>query len=157
MTHLDSEDKEVLVKNVCRDFLMRSFDLEEDDLIRSMLVRVSAEDFIFCLSVHHIIFDGWSLQILMEELTFVYELFLKSIPPALPDLRYQYLEYANWQLLNVSSGYLSSGLSYWEERLSGHINLSLPVDYKRPNMASGSGNTVQREISFELKVIINRL
>ncbi|GII04686.1 non-ribosomal peptide synthetase [Planobispora takensis] len=103
--------------------MARPFDLASDPPIRSALVRLAEDDHVLLVTVHHIVADGWSIEILTEELRALYG------GADLPDLEIQYGDYALWQRERPVS---EADLDYWRARLAGVPPLELPVDGRRP-------------------------
>jgi hypothetical protein len=110
------------------------FDLARPPLIRARLVRLADSEHRLFLTLHHIIFDAYSLyQIFLPELQACYAGFLHGTEPGLPALRVQYPDYALWRKRSYSTGASEPHLRYWETRLSGDLPvLNLPLDRPRP-------------------------
>ena len=120
----------------------RGFDLSAGGLLRAGLVRLSAEDNILWLSMHHIVADGWSMGILRRELGVLYEAAVSGTPSALPELPIRYADYAAWQRDRLSGSVLEGQLGYWREQLAGLPTLEIPFDRPRPAARSDAGDTV---------------
>jgi amino acid adenylation domain-containing protein len=126
----------------------RPFDLTQGPLLRTLLVRLRADQHLLILVLHHIITDGWSITILFRELTECYEAFANGQVPDLPDLTVQYPEYAQWQREHLSGDVLSEEVRYWKDTLVGaQTILDLPADRRRPSTHSWSGAT--EELVFD--------
>ena len=83
-------------------------------------------------TIHHIVADGWSMGILIKELTSLYEAFSQGKPSPLPDLTIQYADYAHWQREWLQGEVLERQLSYWKQQLAGApAVLELPLDHAR--------------------------
>jgi len=110
------------------------FDLSCPPLIRARLVRLAESEHRLFLTLHHIIFDGYSLsQILLPELHASYAAFSTGIEPNLPALRAQYSDYALWRKRSLAGSAIEPDLHYWETQLSGQLPvLNLPLDRPRP-------------------------
>jgi len=109
------------------------FDLQRDWLLRAVRVRIADEESLLLLTMHHIISDGWSFEVLVRELAALYAAFAEGGPSPLPDLPIQYGDYAGWQRGRLSGEELERGLAYWKERLRGPLPLlELPTDHPRP-------------------------
>ncbi len=118
----------------------KPLDLERGPLVRAQLLRLGAEDHILLLTMHHIMFDGWSRRILVRELAALYEAFGAGKPSPLPELKLQYADYAVWQRKQFQGAKLEKELSYWRQQLAGApASLDLPTDHPRPAMQSFSG------------------
>ena len=130
----------------------KAFDLSQGPLLRCLLVRLSAEQHIFLLVLHHIITDGWSISILFRELTGCYAAFVKGEQPALAPLPLEYAEFAEWQRDHLSGEKLQREIDHWKEKLAGaQTVLDLPLDYARPPVAGWHGAT--DEITLDSAVL----
>jgi len=108
------------------------FDLEKGPLLAVWLLRLSAQEHILLLTMHHIISDGWSLGVLLYELGVLYEAFSQGQPSALPDLPLQYTDYAGWQSQWLQSEAGQAQLAYWTRQLHEPLPvLELPTDRPR--------------------------
>src|SRR4029453_988116 len=96
-----------------------SFDLERAPLLRLRLIRRGDDDHILLLSIHHIVADGWSLEIFNQELSAFYPAFAAGHPISVPDLPLQYTDYARWQRAALTGAVLQRHLAHWRERLAG--------------------------------------
>lgn len=111
----------------------RPFNLEQGPLLRGTLLRLNAEDHMLLLVVHHIASDGWSVGVMMNELTALYQAFAAKRPSPLPDLNIQYIDFAAWQRDWLDGEVLSQQLAYWEQQLADVPPLlDLPTDFARP-------------------------
>ncbi|MER7550016.1 SDR family NAD(P)-dependent oxidoreductase [Streptomyces anulatus] len=115
------------------DWVDRPFDLARGPLLRAALVTTGPDRHLLILCQHHIVTDGWSLNLLTRELTAFYRERLTGEPAGLPELEIQYADFAEWQRDQLAGAELDQQLSYWREQLSGDLpNLELPVDHPRP-------------------------
>jgi len=116
------------------------FDLAEVRLFRTKLLRLDAEESILIITMHHIIFDGWSAGVLIREVAALYKAFLTGEPSPLPELTIQYVDYAYWQREWLKGEILESQLAYWKQQLGGNLPvLNLPTDYPRPTVSTFRG------------------
>jgi amino acid adenylation domain-containing protein len=116
------------------------FDLAEVGLFRTKLLRLDAEESILIITMHHIIFDGWSAGVLIREVAALYKAFLTGEPSPLPELTIQYVDYAYWQREWLKGEILESQLAYWKQQLGGNLPvLNLPTDYPRPTVSTFRG------------------
>ncbi len=93
------------------------------------------------LNMHHIVFDGWSMDVLFRELSALYQGYRASTPAALPDLPIQYADYSVWQRDWLQGDNLDSQLSYWRKQLDGLSTLPLPTDHPRPPVQTYRGSS----------------
>ncbi|HDS1734302.1 non-ribosomal peptide synthetase [Pseudomonas sp. BP8] len=116
------------------------FDLGQMPLWRVKLLQVSETDHVLILVMHHIVSDGWSMPILLDEWIRSYEGHRLGQPASLPDLPIQYGDYAIWQRQCLEAGELERQLSYWQAELGGEQPvLELPTDHPRPALQSRAG------------------
>jgi len=116
------------------------FDLGRGPLLRATLARLDDEERVLLLTVHHIIFDGWSIDIFMRELSILYESFASGRSSPLPDLALQYADIAAWQRAPWQEARREAQLSYWRRQLDGMPpGPTLPLDRPRPATPSRQG------------------
>ncbi|MFL6289705.1 MAG: amino acid adenylation domain-containing protein, partial [Thermoanaerobaculia bacterium] len=122
------------LKRLAREEARRPFDLARGPLLRAVLVRTGEDDHTLLLTQHHIVSDGWSIGVLLRELTALYG------GAFLPDLPVQYADFAAWQRQWLQGGTLARQLGWWREHLAGAPPvLELPADRPRPPVPSGRG------------------
>lgn len=113
------------------------FNLEKDPLLRCSLLRVDNNEYLFYLNIHHIISDGWSLEVLQRDIMAMYKAIEKKEAVNLPNLPIQYKDFASWQLNNVA---LSKDAEYWKNELITPLpNLNLPTFKERPQILTYNG------------------
>ncbi len=116
------------------------FDVTRGPLVDVALARLAPEEHLLLLTVHHIVFDGWSLGVFTRELAALYPAFLAGRPSPLPELPVQYVDYAAWQRQWLAGEEGRRQLDYWRQQLSGAPRmLHLPTDRPRPAVQSYSG------------------
>nr|WP_036843311.1 non-ribosomal peptide synthetase [Photorhabdus khanii] len=134
------------------------FDLARGPLIRSTLVQLANDEHVFLLTLHHIIFDGWSVSLLMRELNTLYTAFLAGQPDPLSPLTIQYPDYAAWQRQWLSAERIQSQSDYWCARLAdAPVLLDLPTDRPRPPQQSFAGALLPVSLDAELTQSLKRL
>jgi amino acid adenylation domain-containing protein len=127
------------------------FDLSEGPLLRVELVRLSRDEHLLLLTMHHIIADGWSMGILVREVAALYEAHRGGTAAELPALKIQYADYAVWQRGYLSGEVLEEQLSYWRQQLAGApAVLELPIDRPRPPVQSFRGAALSFQLGAEL-------
>ena len=118
------------------------FDLARAPLFRARLLRLDAEQYVFFFVAHHIIWDGWSFELLCAEMSATYVAFSHGEPAPLPPLSIQYGDFAAWHQGWMCGDALARRLGYWENHLRGALEpLALPTDQPRPMRMSGAGAT----------------
>ncbi len=137
---------------------VRPFDLAAGPLVRGVLLRLDAEEHLLVLVLHHIVADGWSLDVLARELSAGYAALSRREQPALPDLPIQYSDYAAWQRASLSAEAVAAELSAWQDRLAGlPPALTLPGDRPRPPVQSFRGGTESINFPGSLRTALGRL
>jgi acyl carrier protein len=118
----------------------RSFNLATGPLLRLKLIRLAAEEHILLCVMHHIVCDGWSLEIFVRELAALYAQHCAGPYASLDDLPIQYGDYARWQQESIARGLLSDQAQYWKQNLAGAPGfLQLPADHDRPSEQTFDG------------------
>jgi len=130
--------------------IAHGFDLSEDALFRLALVKLQEQTHELILSMHHIISDGWSMALLVNELTHVYIALGAGQTPELPALEIQFSDYAVWQRQTLIGERLESELNFWRTQLRDVPNLELPTDFPRPPVRSSNGQLYRFSIPSEL-------
>jgi amino acid adenylation domain-containing protein len=134
------EERDAHAQRWTEQTAQHSFDLAGGPLLRTMLLRLSEQEHIMVLVMHHIISDEWSLRIFVGELGALYEVFSAGRPSPLPDLPIQYGDFAHWQRQWQQGEVLENHLAYWKHHLAGAPPvLALPTDHPRPAMQSFCG------------------
>jgi hypothetical protein len=124
---------EAEVENFIEAETVRPFSLEDGPLLRATLLKTSEDEHGFFLAIHHIVTDGWSMDIFMNELLTLYEAFSVDEPSPLAELPLQYGDFAAWQRESITGDTLAAQLAYWKRQLSGKLPvLELPADHPRP-------------------------
>ena len=119
------------------------FDLERGPLIRGRLIRVSDEEHVLLITMHHIVSDGWSMGVFRRELSALYKAFSRGESDPLRPLAIQYADYAAWQRQWLSGERLAEQSSYWQRTLAdAPAVIDLPADRHRPVQQDFSGDTV---------------
>ncbi|GAA4897720.1 hypothetical protein GCM10023223_10040 [Stackebrandtia albiflava] len=120
----------------------RPFDLAADRLLRLAVARVTRDEHLVLIVMHHIVSDGWSAGILADELDRCYAAALDGRPVSLPPLRVQYADFAAWQRRRRDGDDAARREEYWTRRLADLEPLELPTDRARPAERSGRGDAV---------------
>ncbi|WP_350614943.1 non-ribosomal peptide synthase/polyketide synthase [Pseudomonas sp. HY7a-MNA-CIBAN-0227] len=116
------------------------FDLANGPLLRVQLLKLAEQEHVLLLTLHHIVSDGWSMNVLIDEFIRCYDAHERNETPQLPALPIQYSDYALWQRRWLEAGEQARQLEYWQARLGNeHPVLELPIDHPRPAMPSYRG------------------
>ncbi|HWK53522.1 MAG TPA: amino acid adenylation domain-containing protein, partial [Hyphomicrobiales bacterium] len=152
------ETEEEGVQRFLRAHEQPPFDLTTGPLLRLALLRVDKDDHVLSLVQHHIICDGWSMQVLVDEVVSAYQAFSGGTPPDLPALPIQYADYALWQRQMLEGDEGSRQLAYWRAQLGDEQPvLELPFDHPRPPQPSQRGATVQRFLPVAMSARVNEV
>jgi amino acid adenylation domain-containing protein len=133
------EGPEAKAKRLIAGEVSTGFDLEKGPLIRAKLLQLDDQEHVLLLTMHHIVSDGWSMGVLVQELATLYDAFVKNAQSPLTELEIQYVDYAVWQREWLKGTELESHLQYWREQLAGVPVLELPTDFSRPLRPSRNG------------------
>jgi amino acid adenylation domain-containing protein len=154
LTELPATEREAEAGRRVRQEASRPFDLSRGPLIRALLLRLDANDHMLVVTMHHIVTDGWSVGVLHQELTALYEAFSAGKPSPLSELPIQYADYAEWQRQRFESGAYESQLSYWKQQFATPPPvLELPTDHPRPGaQAYREFRGAQLEVSLSKQV-----
>ncbi|MCW3465952.1 non-ribosomal peptide synthetase [Chitinophaga nivalis] len=127
------------------------FDLAAGPLLRADLYQVADHQWVFSYVMHHIISDGWSMQVLIQELLQSYNARMTGKAAALKPLRIQYKDYAAWQQGQLSGENLQAHSHYWQQQFEGPLPvLELPADKPRPAIKTYNGGSVQKVLDPEV-------
>ncbi|SMQ25052.1 amino acid adenylation domain-containing protein [Pseudomonas helmanticensis] len=138
--------------------IRRPFDLQEEPLLRATLLQLSAEDHVLVLIQHHIVSDGWSMQLMVDELIRLYAAFSRGEQLSLPALPIQYADYAVWQRRWMEAGERERQLDYWLTQLGGEQPvLELPLDRPRPATQSLRGARFELALDAPLSEALNNV
>ncbi|MET0396513.1 MAG: amino acid adenylation domain-containing protein [Longimicrobiaceae bacterium] len=114
------------------DEARRPFDLERGPLLRALLARLGADEWVLCFTMHHVVSDGWSMGVLVREVSALYGAYSRGEASPLPEPEVQYADFAAWQREWLAGGLLEAQLAYWRGKLEGAPRLlELPLDHPR--------------------------
>jgi hypothetical protein len=151
LTEGTASEREAEARRLALQEAMRPFNLGTGPLARATLLRFSAEEHVALFSMHHIISDAWSMNVLIKEITTLYGAFIRGEESPLLPLPIQYADYAHWQQKWLQGAVLEEELSYWKRQLAGTpAVLELPTDYTRPSVQSLRGSTQSFRLSEDL-------
>ncbi|WP_228546662.1 condensation domain-containing protein, partial [Pseudomonas aeruginosa] len=114
---LPEAERETCLRETAQAESLRPFDLCEGPLLRVRLIRLGEEQHVLLLTLHHIVSDGWSMNVLIEEFSRFYKACMDNSEAGLPPLPIQYSDYALWQRSWMEAGEQERQLAYWRERL----------------------------------------
>ena len=140
ISELSAGERESRARTLATDEAQRSFDLARGPLLRATLLRLAEEDHVLVLVVHHIGFDAWSAQVLLEEMASIYDARVRGKTSPLAELPIQYADFAHWQRAWLQGEVFETQLAYWQERLAdAPPSLDLPADRPRPSVQTYGG------------------
>ncbi len=139
LTRLPHGGQEDEVARLLADEGAAPFDLLRGPLMRIRLARLAPDNHVLTLTMHHIVTDGWSMGVLVSELSALYAAALRGEAADLPPLPVQYADYAVWQRGRLSEAGLAADLEYWSGQLAGVEPLDLPADRPRPPVRASEG------------------
>jgi amino acid adenylation domain-containing protein/non-ribosomal peptide synthase protein (TIGR01720 family) len=149
------------VRRLARQEIRKPFDLERGPLFRVALLRLGANEHVLLVTMHHLISDAWSLDVLGREITVLYKAYGTGKSSPLPELPIQYADYACWQREWLTGEVFQNQLDYWKKQLAGAPPaLELPTDRTRPPVPTFEGSRESRllmkSLTEELKALSRR-
>ncbi len=147
LSETDALKQEEQIKTRAREQATHAFDLSNSPLFRIELLRLSTDDHVLLFCMHHIISDGWSVEVLLSELGQLWQAYEQGDENPLPELPVQYGDFTVWQREALQGEYLEQQLDYWRKQLAGAPSLlQLPTDKPRPPQQSLNGAVHRFEI-----------
>jgi non-ribosomal peptide synthetase component F/acyl carrier protein len=158
---LPEAEREAELSRVGHENAKQPFDLARGPLLRIRLLKLHDQEHAAFLAMHHIVSDGWSMGLLINEIGELYSAYSKGQESPLPDLAIQYADFAHWQRSWLQGEMLENHLSYWRRQLSGTLPvLKLPVDRALAGGGSDSGArcsfNISQEITEQLRALSRR-
>ncbi|MCP4162574.1 MAG: amino acid adenylation domain-containing protein, partial [Deltaproteobacteria bacterium] len=154
----ESADKEIEAKKIVEMDMLTPFDLSTGSLVRFGLIRLEEERFIVYFNMHHIISDGWSMNILTRDFLLAYNSFRRNQVPDQKPLRIHYKDFSVWQNELLESPNMEKQGKYWLDKLDGELPvLDFPSDKVRPAVQTFNGNHIQFTLSKDIKSQLNGL
>jgi amino acid adenylation domain-containing protein len=151
------EEREAEAMRLAREEAQTPFNLKQAPLFRGKLLRLDALNHVLLFTMHHIISDAWSIGVLIEEVSVLYDAFSAGRSSPLPELPIQYADYTVWQREWLERGVLEQQLAYWKQQLGGSGLLLLPTDRPRPTLKSQNGATCSFVIGASLTQRLKKL
>jgi amino acid adenylation domain-containing protein len=152
------DERETKAQRTATEEVQRPFDLTLGPLLRVKLLRMSEQEHILLLTMHHIVSDGWSGSILIRELVALYQAFANGQPSSLAGPAVQYADFAYWQRESLQGEKLDAQLEYWRRQLAGApAALELPTDRPRPTVQTVRGAHQSFRVSAALTKSLKEL
>ncbi|WP_155492149.1 condensation domain-containing protein, partial [Pseudomonas syringae group genomosp. 3] len=162
---LDSIDLSVLADSELRDaelalqvttLTSQPFDLRTGPLLRAHLFRLASDEHVLVVNMHHIVSDGWSMDVMIQEFVHCYQAYVEGREPSLPALPLQYADYAIWQRRWLEAGEGERQLDYWRGQLGDEQPLlDAAQDFPRPVTQSFQGEHLRFDFGAELSHQLN--
>ncbi|KWT03451.1 peptide synthetase [Pseudomonas syringae pv. avii] len=162
---LDSIDLSVLADSELRDAELalqvttltgQPFDLRTGPLLRAHLFRLASDEHVLVVNMHHIVSDGWSMDVMIQEFVHCYQAYVEGREPSLPALPLQYADYAIWQRRWLEAGEGERQLDYWRGQLGDEQPLlDAAQDFPRPVTQSFQGEHLRFDFGAELSQQLN--
>ncbi len=143
-------EREAEILRLGTEEAVRPFAMEKAPLMRAELIRMSAEEHILHVTLHHAVSDGWSIGILIDELAANYQAITQNVPAALDPLPIQYPDFAVWQREFLGGPEVEKQLEFWKEKLRGHVEPEFPTDRPRPAVKRWNGDIVSELLPVDL-------
>ncbi len=158
---LGEVDVDEAVRRIAEEEARSRFDLARGPLLRTKLLRLAEQEHVLFVTVHHIVFDGWSADLFDQELATIYEAYQGGRPSPLSPLPIQYADFAVWQRQWLSGKVLEEQLSYWKGQLEGApALLELPASRSRSPVQTNRGRmeiiSITGELAREIRALGQR-
>jgi thioesterase domain-containing protein/acyl carrier protein len=155
---LTKEEQEIAIAQLIQETAQKPFDLTTDYLLRASLIQLTPTENLLLITVHHIVFDGWSEGLFWQELASVYAAFREGNPSPLTELSIQYADFAVWQRQWLQGDFLAALSSYWQTQLGKNLpELALPTDYPAPAVPSRKSSTYKLILAAPLTAELKQL
>ncbi|MGZ7104598.1 MAG: amino acid adenylation domain-containing protein, partial [Candidatus Angelobacter sp.] len=151
------KDRVIEIQNLVRNEADAPFDLAHGPLLRVKLLQLTEQEHVLLVTMHHIVSDGWSMNVMAKELAKVYESLRAGVPPSLPELEIQYADYAVWQREWLQGEMLELQLEYWKKQLADAPELELATDFRRSALGSQAGRVLEWTLTPQLSQHLKEL
>jgi amino acid adenylation domain-containing protein len=157
LSELPEREREAEVRRLAAEAAWRRFDLARGPLLRASLLRLGQDRHVLLVTMHHIVADGWSLELFFRELSALYKSFSGG-GPALPDPPVQYADYATWQREWLQGETLDEQFAYWQRQLAdAPAALNMPTDHQRPPIQTFRGGQQFITLPGKLTAVLRAL
>ncbi|MCY7297561.1 condensation domain-containing protein, partial [Alteromonas sp. a30] len=149
LTSLDESAQQAQVKTLADEDALKPFDLSQDLMLRLSVLKLADDKHVMLMNRHHIASDGWSLNVMVQELLHCYDAIIAGKPVDLAPLPVEFADYALWQQEWMQGDVLEQHLAFWREELKGLQQIhNLPLDRPRPAQRSYKGDVHTRALSI---------
>ncbi|WP_154582792.1 non-ribosomal peptide synthetase, partial [Xanthomonas oryzae] len=153
-----SPDQEAHLQRHVEEETLTAFDLAHDSLARGQLLRLADDHHVLLVTLHHLVSDGWSVALLVRELSTLYAAFAQGMPDPLPPLALQYADIAVWQRRWITGEILQRQRDFWVAHLQGApTQLDQPTDRPRPALQDARGDTLAFALEAPLTAALKTL
>ncbi len=157
LSGVDDDRRTAALRSLAAAEGARPFDLAAGPLLRCTLVRLGDEEHALFFVMHHVVSDGWSLSVLVREVSELYDAFAAGRAPSLPPLPVQYADFAVWQRGWLTGPVLDAQVAYWRGALADVPPLELPLDHPRPAVQGHAGAEVSLVLPAALAEAVRAL
>ncbi len=158
LTHLPTAAQQAEVHQLITRDAQQPFDLARGPLLRLGLIQLADEEHIFYFTMHHIISDAWSMDLLVQEIAALYTASVTDTAAAVPELALQYADFAHWQRTWLQGDPLEQHLAYWRRQLANSPDgVTLPPDHRRPQEQEHQGRRASIDLPPELSEALRAL
>jgi amino acid adenylation domain-containing protein len=158
LRELNAQERQEKALQIAKQEAIKPFDLAKSPLIRTTLLWLDSTEYILLLNLHHIISDGWSMGVWLEEITALYPAYSQGKTSPLPELKIQYSDFAVWQRQWLKGEELHKQLDYWKQQLESNLPpLQLPIDKPRPPQLSQQGKKIDFSLPLDLSKQLQQL
>ncbi len=153
-----AENDQSSLQKFILDYTRKPFDLSKPPVLRACVIEIREDQNIILFSMHHIAGDGWSISILIKELSEFYNSNISNRKPRLKNLPIQYSDYAAWQRENLKGNLLKQQLQFWKNELKDSVSLiDLPVDHPRTRVKTYNGEIFKFELDDKTSAELMRI
>ncbi|PAJ75704.1 hypothetical protein CJF42_03475 [Pseudoalteromonas sp. NBT06-2] len=158
LTKLPQEQKKTSADELVKEQISYVFNIDEEILFRASLIKLDEDEYLLAFVKHHIISDGWSIGVLINEFSTLYNAFCGNLPDPLPSMAIQYADFAQWQRDDLSEKKISDLMGFWGPYLGDVPPVhNLPLVFPRPELQTYSASLHHLSIPDELYSKINLL
>ncbi len=152
------EEQEAIIHRRTREEAHYPFDLARGPMVRFSIARLGPTEHVLFITMHHIVADGWSVAVLVREITLLYTAFLQGQPSPLPELPIQYADFATWERQWLQGNLAQDQLAYWKEALADAPPcIRFPMVGNRPASQTFKGATYPLRLSKALSAALSTL
>jgi len=158
LSQYEESVREEMLHEIFEEQTQQPFDISIAPLFKAILIKIDEYEHVFYFMPHHVIWDGWSFDIFLEELAEHYSAFKENHEPDLSDIAIQYTDFSEWHNKWVDSDALKNQYEYWYQKLNGELPvLELPFDHPRPAELSFNGAQLGFSIPENIIASLNQI